>query len=297
MRIGLFVNELGVTVDQMAAEARAAAQRFGTVWTGQRHGLDALTALAVLGREVPGVRLGVSVTPTYPRHPVALAAQARTVTSAIGDRLDLGIGVSHRYLMQDRLGFSFERPARHLREYLTALMPLLRGESVCYRGETLTAVGELDVPGAAVPSVLVGTTGPAMLRVAGELADGVISIWAGAATLAEYIVPAVTKADRAPRVVSQQLVCVTADPDDRRAEIAREFGAAAQVPAYAAIFEREGAAGPQDTILLGDEAAVTAQLTQLFDAGATEVMAIPIGPPEDRARTLALLHSLTTPGK
>src|SRR5437763_14664484 len=101
--------------------------------------IDALTALAVVGREVPGLRLGTAVVPTYPRHPMMLASQALTTNAAAGGRLSLGIGLSHQIVIENMFGYSFEKPARHMREYLAALMPLLRGEQVSFKGETVTA--------------------------------------------------------------------------------------------------------------------------------------------------------------
>ena len=99
----------------------------------QLNSWDALTTLAVIGREVPGIALGTAVVPTYPRHPMMLAGQALTVQAAIGNRLSLGIGPSHRFIIEDQFGYSFEKPARHMREYLSALAPLLRGEAISYQ--------------------------------------------------------------------------------------------------------------------------------------------------------------------
>ena len=81
-------------------------------------GVDALTALAVAGSQVPGIELGTAVVPTYPRHPAVLAQQALTVSLALGGRLALGIGLSHRIVIEDMYGYSFEKPARHMSEYL-----------------------------------------------------------------------------------------------------------------------------------------------------------------------------------
>jgi len=75
-------------------------------------------------------------------------------------------------------------------EYLSALRPLLRGERADYHGEVITAVGQVDVRGATPPPVLVSALGPAMLRIAGELADGTITVWAGPRPIATYAVPA-----------------------------------------------------------------------------------------------------------
>ncbi|WP_158886368.1 TIGR03564 family F420-dependent LLM class oxidoreductase [Amycolatopsis anabasis] len=298
MRIGLFLNELGAPVDAMVDQAREAAETgFTAAWAGQRTGWDVLSALAVVGREVPGIDLGTAVLPTYPRHPLALAAQALTVQSAIGNRLTLGLGVAHRHIVEGQLGLSFDRPARHLREYLSVLGPLLRGETVSRQGETLTAVGSIEAPGARPPSLLVGALGPAMLRVAGELADGTVTVWAGPRTIAEYIVPALTRAAGPrtnPRVVANVLVCVTGDEPARRAEIADQFGAAAEIPYYRAILDREGHTGIADTALIGDETAVVREIRRLADAGATELIAIPVGTEAEQTRTRQFLLPLAT---
>jgi F420-dependent oxidoreductase-like protein len=296
MRIGVFVDEMGPSLETVIDQSQAAAKAgFAGVWLGQRTGRDALTTLALAGRQTPGIELGTAVVPTYPRHPLALAAQALTVQEAVGGRLTLGLGVSHQYIIEGQYGYSFDRPARHLREYLSALVPLLRGESVTYQGETLTAVGAVDVAAATPPSVLVGALGPAMLRVAGELADGTITTWATPSALAEHIVPAITKAagGRTPRVVASTVVCVTSHEDDRRAWVTENFGMVGQLPIYRAMLDRGHATGPQDTVVIGDEAVVERQIRQLFDAGATELVVVLLGSEEEQARTTALLTDLS----
>ena len=84
MRIGIFGGETGQGAGGMdeLVEARqrdASDQGFASYWLPQIFGVDALTALAVVGREVPDIELGTSVIPTYPRHPMMLAGQALTV--------------------------------------------------------------------------------------------------------------------------------------------------------------------------------------------------------------------------
>src|SRR5262245_66070351 len=108
----------------MTERFRSIADRgLSSAWLPQSAGFDALTALAVCGGQVPGIELGTSVIPTYPRHPVALAAQALTTNAAIGGRLLLGLGLSHKMAIEGAYGLSYDRPARHMREYLPALVP------------------------------------------------------------------------------------------------------------------------------------------------------------------------------
>src|ERR1700759_2166952 len=107
MQIGLFLE--CPTVDKLVSDtAQAAEAGFTSVWTPQIFGPDALTALAVVAREVPDIPLGTAVVPTYPRHPMMLAAQARTVQQIAGGRFTLGIGLSHQIVIEMMLGMSFE---------------------------------------------------------------------------------------------------------------------------------------------------------------------------------------------
>src|ERR1700746_561296 len=84
---------------------RAADDGFASAWMANIFGLDALTALAVAGSRVPGIELGTAVVPTYPRHPVTLAQQAITVQLAVAGRLVLGIGLSHKIVIEDMFGY------------------------------------------------------------------------------------------------------------------------------------------------------------------------------------------------
>src|SRR5262245_48386466 len=98
VRIGVFFpTKEYAALDAMAERFRMVADRgLSSIWLPQSSGFDALTVLAYAGSQVPRVELGTSVIPTYPRHPVALAAQALTVNAAVDGRLLLGIGLSHK---------------------------------------------------------------------------------------------------------------------------------------------------------------------------------------------------------
>ena len=137
-----------------------------------------------------------------------------------------------------------------------------------------------------------------VLRLAGERADGTILWMTGPATVRGHIVPEITAAAEragrpAPRVVCQLPVCVTDDPAAVRAGADKLFAIYGQLPSYRAMLDREGAAGPGDVAIVGDEDAVAAGIAAIADAGATDFVAIDFSRDDDAPRTRALLTSLT----
>ncbi|WP_163510945.1 TIGR03564 family F420-dependent LLM class oxidoreductase [Fodinicola acaciae] len=287
MRVGLFVSTAAPSLESMTGQVRAAAEAgLDSAFFTQLTSWDALTVAALAGQSVPEIELGTAVVATYPRHPLALAGQALTTQAALGGRLTLGVGPSHPAVIEGQFGLSYARPARHMREYLSALVPLLHGETVDYRGETLTAAGNVDVP-VKPPSVLVSALGPAMLRIAGELADGTVAVWTGPAGIADLVRPALGSGKR---VVAVVLACVTADADAAIAPVAGALAASSDLPAYRAHLDRQGLSSVTDLLVAGDESTVAAALRRYADAGATELLVSPFGSPADQARTLSLLR-------
>jgi len=181
MGIGGDVLDVPMRPADIVEQAKQAeAEGFSAGWTVHfSRGVDALSVLAVAGTQTSTIELGVGIVPTYPRHPLALAQQAATAQAFCGGRLTLGVGVSHRPVIEGLHGLSYDRPAAHLREYLSVLTPLLRDGSVTYRGELFQVDGGFNVPGTTDVSVVVGALSPRMVRVAGELADGVVTWLAG----------------------------------------------------------------------------------------------------------------------
>lgn len=296
MRLSIFGGEVPTLDGAVAMATQVEAEGFAGFYIPQIFGHDALTMLAVVGREVPRLELGTSVVPTYPRHPMMLAAQALTTQMASDGRLVLGIGLSHQIVIESMFGYSYDKPARHMREYLSILMPLLHGEASSFTGETLTGNGSIAVDTAPVP-VLVAALGPRMLELAGRETEGTITWMTGPATLDSHIVPSITKAASdagrpAPRVAVGLPVCVTDDAEAARAKAAKDYEMYGFLPSYRAMLDREGAAGPADVAIVGDEAAVTAGIQRVADAGATDFAAAEFGSSAERGRTRDLLRSL-----
>jgi F420-dependent oxidoreductase-like protein len=299
MRFGVTIDvsaPLPAVVEEVDA-LRAAG--FHSAAASQIFGYDALTMLAVVGAQVPDIELMTAVVPTYPRHPIMLAAQALTVQAATGGRLALGIGLSHQIVIEGVFGYSFDRPAHHMDEYLQALMPLLRGEAGSFIGDTVraTTLGPIEID-APAPQVLVAALGERMLTLAGSMTDGTATWMTGPATLESHIIPTITAAAAeagrpAPRIVAAFPVCVTTDEAGARTRASEVFSIYGQLPSYRAMLEREGAQGPADVAIVGDEDAVATRVRELAAIGVTDFGAAPYGSTDERAATLKLLTALT----
>jgi F420-dependent oxidoreductase-like protein len=229
-----------------------------------------------------------------------LAGQAITTQMATGGRLALGIGLSHQIVVESMWGMSFDKPVRHMREYLSILRPLLYGESVSFRGESFSTNGALSLQNDhGAPPILVAALGTQMLNVTGRLADGTITWMTGPTTLAEHTVPTLRSAaaaagrPEAVRVVAGFPVCVTDDASTARERAATVFAIYGQLPSYRAMLDREGAEGPADVALVGNEAAVRDGVARLADAGVTDFLAAEFSATDaERSRTRDLLRSL-----
>ena len=285
------------TIEALTHELKTTrGQGFASYWMPQIFGLDALTALAVAAREVPDIEVGTSVIPTYPRHPMMLAQQALTTQQAIGGRLALGIGLSHKPVVEGMWGYPFDKPVRHMREYLSALVPLLRDKRTSFGGETIVSRGQIEVE-APAPPVLVAALGPQMLKLTGQMADGTITWMVGPRTLAELTVPTIGEAAQAagrsaPRIVAGVPICVTEQPDAARERAARDYADYGQLPSYRAMLDHEGLGGPQDLALIGTADEVASRIETFREAGVTTLAASEFGSPDERAATRQLLVSL-----
>jgi F420-dependent oxidoreductase-like protein len=299
MRIGMFRGDVADGPVDAIVEAAGAANDAGyaSFWLPQIFGHDAITALAVVGAQVPRIELGTAVVPTYPRHPIMLAQQAITANAFAGGRLALGIGLSHQLVIENMYGLSFEKPLRHMREYLSILVPLAHEGRVSFAGETLTGHMGLSIRDAAPFPILVAALGTKMLELAGTVADGTLTWMTGPATIEAHVAPTITAAARAagrpdPRIGMSLPVCVTDDPGSAREAAAKTFEVYGTLPSYRAMLDREGAAGPADVAIVGSEADVLAALERIAAAGATDFVAAPFGSRDDIRRTDETLRTL-----
>jgi F420-dependent oxidoreductase-like protein len=301
MRIGIGIGEIagtGGTIESLIAQAkRAEADGFASGWFANIFGMDAILAASICAQATSRIELGTAVVPTYPRHPVAMAQAALSASAVARGRFSLGIGLSHQVVIEGMLGLSFAKPFSHMREYLAVLGPLIRQGQVSFAGEEFRVNANVAVPGAAPCAILVAALAPKMLALAGRETDGTITWMTGPKTLREHTVPRINEAaagaGRAtPRVVVGLPIAVTTDVASARASAGRSFQIYGMLPSYRAMLDREGADGPANVAIVGDESAVGEALDRLAEAGATDFLAAPFpveGDADAVARTRDLL--------
>ncbi|WP_326655971.1 TIGR03564 family F420-dependent LLM class oxidoreductase [Streptomyces sp. NBC_00385] len=282
---------------RMVDDARWAEEAgFDTVWVPQvPTDFDALTAVTLMGAATSRIELGTAVVPVHAQHPVALARQALSAHAAAGGRLALGVGASHHWIVRDMLGLPYEKPAAYTRDYLEVLAAAVSGtDTVDVENDAFRVHNPLTLAPVAPLPVLVAALGPVMLRIAGERTDGTVLWMADERTVAEHVVPAITKAAEsagrpAPRIVAGIPVCVCAphEVDAARERANRILGEAEVSPNYQRLLERGEARNVGDLCAAGDEAAVAARFRSFADAGVTDlsVRLLPIG--EDRETLVA----------
>jgi len=301
MRIGIGVGEISgqpLEVDALVAQVqRAEKDGFATAWFANIFGFDAIMACALAGRETQRIELGTAVVPTYPRHPTAMAQQALSAQAACRGRFSLGIGLSHQVVIETMLGLSWAKPYSHMREYLEVLAPLIRKGQVSYFGEEYRVNATLTVGGATPCPILLAALAPKMLGLAGGVADGTITWMTGPKTLSDHTIPRIREAASAagrpaPRVIAGLPLAVTKDIAGARKAAGQIFQIYGALPSYRAMLDREGAEGPADVAIAGDEDEVNEHLDRLASIGVTDFLAIPFGAGEDARTTVERTRAL-----
>jgi F420-dependent oxidoreductase-like protein len=259
--------------------------------------LDSLTCFAASAAGTSSIKLGTSIVPTYPRHPLVAVQQAQVVAQLAPGRLRLGVGPSHRPLMES-MGINFHAPLAHLREYLQILKALLQTGLVDFDGEHYSAhasiAGPLDV------QVMGSALQKGSFELCGAEADGAISWVCPATYLRDVALPAMKKgADQAGRLVPPLIahvpICVHDNLEEVRTAMRAQFGHPG-LPFYQNMLiaagypeAREGKwsdAMIEGVAILGDEETAAQKIQELLAMGATEVLASPITAGSDPAASL-----------
>jgi F420-dependent oxidoreductase-like protein len=264
------------------AEAAGVAQ----VWMTQSPGTnDSLTIFAAAMGRTNHIRLGTSIVPTYPRHPLALAQQAATVAALGPGRLRLGVGPSHQPTIEGAYGLPMEAPLAHLREYVGILRDVLWQGQVDHPGRFFTAKMKFsDSP--RIP-LLTSALSEGAFRLAGELSDGAISWNCPPSYLVDVALPALRAGAQAaqrptPLLVAHAWIALSTDIAAIRASGKQRLAGYARLPFYTNMFAAAGYPIETDgnvsdalidsLVIKGDEAAITARIDELLASGLDELL-------------------------
>lgn len=293
---------------QSAIERVQLAESLGyeAVYTTHIAGRESLTVLTAYALATSRVRVGTGVVPIYTRTPATMAQTAASIDELSGGRLTLGLGVSHRPVVEGWHGQSIDRPAHEMREYVAIVRAILRGEDppVGEKWQSSFHLAGLD-PRPQLP-IYVAALSPAMLRLAGEVADGVMLWLCNPSYIAEVVIPELrTGRERAGKtlegfdVVAAVPAALTDDVQGAYAALRKDLVPYFGLPFYRAMIERTGfgseieafdaasgdfgamQAAISDAFLhelaaIGDRGAVADGLTRYRDAGASSPCVGPV---------------------
>ena len=250
--------------DQADLAQEAARLGYTSIWTPEGAGQDSFQLCsqrwAASCQVVPaGLVTGIGVSPVLYRTPIAFAMSGGTVSQLTGGRFIMGIGAGGAYRPRTRQSLGLPRfsTLALMRDYLVTLRGLVAGAAVTYQGEVVTLRGvKLAINPPPHTPVYLGALGPEMLRLGGELADGICLNWCTPEQIAwsrERIAEGAARVDRDPKsvqVVEYIRVCVDQDVDVARRAFARStmgYALGQRVPTererrlgYRAHFERMG---------------------------------------------------------
>lgn len=266
MEIGVGLDAtLSLSLEEQAHMSKEAARLgYTSIWTPEGTGQDSFQVCAqrwAASRQVvpEGLVTGIAVSPVMYRTPIAFAMSGGTLSELTGGRFIMGIGSGgvYRPKVRQSLGLPRLSALSMMRDDLATTRALLAGETVDYAGEVVTLRGaRLGISPAPRTPVYLGALGPEMLRLAGELADGVCLNWCSPEQIAwsrERIAEGAAKSGRdaaSVKVVEYIRVCVDDDVDVARRAFARAtmgYALGPSVPTereralgYRAHFERMG---------------------------------------------------------
>jgi alkanesulfonate monooxygenase SsuD/methylene tetrahydromethanopterin reductase-like flavin-dependent oxidoreductase (luciferase family) len=245
--VGTFIS-VGKSLEQAVARVKRADELgYDSVYVTHLAARDSLTVLMAYAAATARIMVGTGVLPIYSRTPVATAQQAATIDEYSGGRLVLGLGVSHQVTVEHWYDRKLERPLQAMREYVAVVRACLEGrdppEGELFRSRFrfmgYSARPELPI--------YVAALSPNMIRLAGEIADGVMLWLCNPEYICEVVVPELTKGrERADKslagfdVVAAVPAAVTEDAaaayETMRADLLTYWS----LPFYRAMIERSG---------------------------------------------------------
>ena len=177
MRLGITFS-FDPFINRHMVELAQHAERLGytDAWSYESFGPDAFAPIAAAVVATTKMRLGTAIVPVFTRPPALIAMSAATVQQISAGRFVLGLGISTPPIVERWMGVAYRKPLTLLRETVAALRAIFRGEKVTVAGKAVKIDGfRMDLPVDTPPPIYIAAQGEKMLRVAGEIGDGLIT--------------------------------------------------------------------------------------------------------------------------
>ncbi len=300
-RIGLVVSGTD-TKAAVAAIVEAEAAGVSQIWMTQgAPSPDTLMTFAAAAVQTQRVSMGTAIVPTYPRHPLALAQQVLALHDLAPDRIRLGIGPSHRPVIEGMYGLAMPTPMEHLHEYVDILRAILWDGKIDHTGRFYTIKATL--PRTTHTPILVSALREGAYYVAGEVADGAISWVSPVPYLLNRALPALragaTRVARpTPPLIAHIPVALSQDRPAVLAAARKQLGRYGHLPFYASMFAEAGFPVSEDgvmsdalfdnLVISGSEADVIARLTELLHSGLDELLVMSVSVTNTRGEQIRL---------
>ena len=306
MGTGCFITT-GRSLDQAVERVKLAESLgYDCVYVTHIAGRESLTVLSVYAMASSRIRVGSGVVPIYTRTPATMAQTAATIDELSGGRLTLGLGVSHRAVVEGWHGQQIEHPVAEMREYASIVRAILRGENPPAGEKWQTGFRLIGIEPRPQLPIYIAALSPAMLRLAGEIADGVLLWLCNPSYIRDVVIPEVTAGRERAGLTLAGFDVVPAVPAALSEDRAGAYGAMRKdllpyfaLPFYRAMIERTGfgadieaydrAGGDfeamqraisegflEELTAVGDESELAAGLERYRQAGATSPCVGPI---------------------
>jgi F420-dependent oxidoreductase-like protein len=302
-RIGLTINTVNAG-DAIKAIIDAEKAGVRQIWTTQGPTtLDALTIFAVAATKTSTIRVGTSILPFYPRHPLALAAQVNTFHQIAPGRLRLGLGASHRPVIEGVYGIDMVAPMAHTAEYVKVLRAALWEGKVDHHGRFYNI--KVELPARAPVPILVSTLSPGAFKTAGEITDGALSWNCPIHYLLKTAKPALEEGAKqaqrpTPPLVAHVPVALSTDREAVLAAARKRLGTYGKLPFYRNMFAEAGYPVAEDglipdalidnLVVSGDEQTVATRFRDLLNGGLDELLLLPIPVQDENQEWSRLAH-------
>ncbi len=273
--VGTFISAGRSLETALQRVERAEALGYESVYTTHIAARDSLIVLAAYASRTQRIRLGTGVLPIYSRTPVATAQAAATIDEFSGGRMVLGLGVAHQVTVENWFGSTIGKPVPEMREYAGAVRAMFRGEDPPAGERFPTRFRFMEYAARPDLPIYIAALSPAMLRLAGQIGDGVMLWLCNPEYIREVVVPEVTEGrKRAGKslqgfdIVAAVPSAVTDDVDTARASLRSELIPYFSLPFYRAMIERSGYGDEigafDEAMQRGDTQAATAAISDRF---------------------------------